>query len=70
MNEQDIKVAEAYKRMSEETPYVGEVSDHIKGIKRFLDDLESTYAYGNLSDAKKIMSNIMKQVNKLKKVVK
>jgi len=59
------------KYLNEGVPYVGEVSDHIKGIKRWLDDLEATYAYqGNIKDVHKIMNNIVKAIDKLKKSLK
>ena len=57
------------KQLMEQILYTGEVSDHVQGIKRWLDDFESAYAYGS-KDTKAIINNIVKAVNKLRKAVK
>lgn len=47
-----------------------EVSDHVKGIKHWLDDLEKQYSYGNVKGANVTMKNIMKAMKELKKSIK
>ena len=46
-----------------------EIYNHIKGIREWMDDLESSCDNRNVKLSKEIISNVSKQVNMLKKEI-
>ena len=46
-----------------------DVGDSVKGIKKWLDDFEKAYGYGNFSQAGKTLNNIVKKVKDMQRFV-
>jgi hypothetical protein len=66
-----MKVLERYleEALSENAINENGISDDVKGLKKWLDDVERTHSYGNVKDAKAIIGNIIKRLNTIKKAL-
>ena len=46
---------------------IDDIGDEVKGLKGWLDDLDTQYSSGNFKGAKGTVSNIIKRLNMIKK---
>jgi len=61
-----MKIEEKY-LLNEEVLNAGSVHNITNGIIKWLRDLDTSYSYTNVKDAKQIFKNIQKEMKKLKK---